>query len=217
MSAPHMVPLRIDWTLSTPWCPSLSFHLDGLIGFALVQEALVEGRKFTYESILEELPFEKHHTNSGWVWKASMIRPLESQGLERRYMTAKTNVAELVARTAEQKFSGRPLAKIDMLRGEFKPDAFWYTLEHAEQFRAWCIGDPDRLNALLNHITNLGKHARLDEGRVHSFNVEEDEEAQRHWMERNMPEPVADYAAAVGRLRPPYWMGEGATTVWRPL
>ncbi|EQD66040.1 hypothetical protein B1A_08284, partial [mine drainage metagenome] len=91
------LPLRIDWTLVTPWCPpALGLHLDGLIGFAMLEEAEAQNQSFTsYDELLAELPFARHESLAGWCWKASLVRPAAVLGSERRYSTAKTSTAAL--------------------------------------------------------------------------------------------------------------------------
>lgn len=213
-----LIPLRIQWQLATAWCPPpLGFHLDGLIAWAMVKEAEEQGTFFeNYDAVLDHLPFDKHQSPAGWVWKASFIRPTEVLGSERRYMTTKTAVAEMAERMNDGRIAGKALSSIDTVRGPFKNDAFWYTVEHAPACVAYCIGDPERITTLLDHVSHLGKRARLDHGRVSSFTVDEDPNAHRLWRNRYMPEPENGHQPVMGRLRPPYWMGEGQVQVWRP-
>ena len=214
-----MLPLRIEWSLATPWCPPpLGLHLDGLIGWAIVHEAESRGECFdSYDAILADLPFAKHETASGWVWKASLVRPVEVLGSERRYMTTKTATSEFAERMSDGRILGKPLSSIDTVRGPFKNDAFWYTIEHAPRCAAYCLGDPERIAPLLDVITHLGKRARLDHGRVDGVTIVEDESAKDQWRQRHMPEPENGHEPVMGRLQPPYWKGEGQTHVWRPL
>lgn len=225
------LPLRIEWRIATPWCPPpMGLHLDGLIGHALVQEAEANGREFlTYDALLAELPFERHEAAAGWCWKASLVRPSAVHGSERRYMTSKTAGLGLAERMVDGGISGRALKSIDTVRGPFKNDAFWYTVEHVPACHAWCVGDPERIASLLDRITHLGKRSRLDHGRIAlrdrsdaqegglDFDIIEDADALVHWQERVMPEPLEGYAPVVSRLQPPYWKGEGVTQAWRPL
>lgn len=215
-----MTPLRIEWSLATPWCPPAGgIHLDGLIAWAMVQEAEAEGVAFaSYEEILADLPFAKHETEAGWVWQASFLRPVAVKGSERRYMTAKTPSQDFAERMLDGRISGKPLSKVDTVRGPYKNDAFWYTIEHVDTLVAYCVGDPERIAPLLGHITHIGKRPRLDHGRVDGDPVlVEDAQAAKLWRNRHMPEPENGHEPAIGRLIPPYWMGEGATTIWRPL
>lgn len=225
------LPLRIDWSIATPWCPpALGLHLDGLIGYAVVQEAERDGRQFaSHDELLADLPFAKHEAGNDWCWKASLLQPVTVRGSERVYMTAKTASQPMAEAMVDGKITGRKIKSIDTARGQFKNDAFWYTIEHIDQIQAWCIGDPERITELLSLITHIGKRSRLDHGRVAlreqsdddegglAFSVVEDPRAEELWQRRYMPDPVADYVPVHGRMRPPYWQGEGARVCWRPL
>lgn len=224
------VPLRIEWRLATPWCPpNLGLHLDGLIGFAMKEEAEAQDRTIVdFAELLSHLPFEKHVTASGWVWKASYVRPVQVLGTERRYLTAKTEAQGLAERMVDGQILGRSLSKIDRVRGLFLNNALWYNTEHVPSLVAWCVGDPDRLLSLLDRITHIGKRGRIDHGRVATrartdeaeagldYSVEEDEAAFDKWKLRVMPEPVDGYIPVAARLNPPYWAGENQQMVWRP-
>lgn len=219
------LPLRIEWELATPWCPSYhGVHLDGLVAWAMVQEAVTDDTPPPdYDAILADLPFAKYESPNGWVWKASLLRPTAVLGSERRYMTSKTASAEFATRMHDGRIAGKPLTTIDTVRGPYKNDAFWYTIEHVERIVAYCVGDPERIAPLLGQVTHLGKRARLDHGRIAPVDgmlaqIHEDPEALELWRNRNMPEAQNGHHQPVtGRLRPPYWMGEGAQVVWRPL
>lgn len=218
------LPLRIEWELATPWCPPYhGLHLDGLVAWAMVQEAQATGTlPLHYDDILANLPFAKHETKAGWVWQASLLRPVAVLGSERRYMTTKTATAEFAARMHSGGIEGKPLTSIDTVRGPYKNDAFWYTVEHVERIVAYCVGDPERITPLLGTVTHLGKRARLDHGRIAPVEgmlaqIHEDPDALKLWRNRNMPEPQNGHQQVVARLTPPYWLGEGTRIVWRPV
>lgn len=213
-----MIPLRVQFSLTTPWCPTQQgLHLDGLIAWAMTQEADHHGRTYTHEEILADLPFAQYQGEFGTVWQASMVLPAEVLGSERRYMTSKTAERALMERSLAGQIEGRPINKVDTVRGPFKNDALWYTIQDVPRCDAWCVGDPDRIAGLLDYITHLGRRGRLDHGRVEHVEMHEDAEALERWKLRYMPEPVVGYAPVIARLTPPYWMGEGTTTVWRPI
>lgn len=213
-----MVPLRIEFALQTPWCPPhQGLHLDGLIAWALVQIAQGQGEPVEYQAILDALPFERHTTPLGWVWKASLLRPTRTLARERRYMTARTAVDDMAERMRSGEIQGRAVTRIDTQRGLFKNEANWYTVEHVERVVGWCIADPDQIAQALDVITHIGRLSRLDHGRVGPDVVlEEDPLALTRWAERHMPEPGDGLVPVHGRLHPPYWMGEETTHVWRP-
>lgn len=219
-----LVPLRVEWRLATSWCPPpLGLHLDGLLAWAMVQQATADGEVIDqYDAILDALPLGRYETSSGWVWQASLIRGMNVRGSERRHMTTKTASEDFAHRMQDGRVVGKPLTTIDTVRGPYKNDSFWYTVEHASRCVAYCLGDPERIAPLLDHITHIGKRVRLDHGRVAPVDglparIVVDDEATARWRDRNMPEPGNGHQPMVGRLRPPYWVGEGMTTVWRPL
>lgn len=213
-----MIPLRVDFDLATPWCPTQQgLHLDGLIAWAMTQEAEHEGRSYTHEGILQDLPFGQYEGEFGSVWQASLVLPVEVLDSERRYLTAKTAGAQLMERSQAGQIEGRKVNTVDTVRGLYKNDALWYTIQHVPRCQAWCLGDPDRIAGLLDYITHLGRRGRLDHGRVEHASLHEDPEALERWKLRYMPEPVEGYAPVIARLKPPYWMGEGTTTAWRPV
>lgn len=213
-----MIPLRLELSLTTPWCPTQQgLHLDGLIAWAMTQEAEIEGRPFTYDEILADLPFQQYVGEFGAVWMASLVIPAEVMGTERRYLTSKTAGTELMERSLAGQIEGRPVNTVDTVRGLYKNDALWYTIQDVRRCDAWCVGDPDRIASLIDHITHLGRRGRLDHGRVEHIGLHEDPEALERWKLRYMPEPIEGYAPVIARLKPPYWMGEGTTTCWRPV
>lgn len=220
---PEHIPLRIEWQLETPWCPTAQpIHLDGLIAWAKVDRALAEGEQFeSYDEILAELPFAKHETPAGWCWQASMLVPDGMHGVERRYLTAKTPIAEIqlsIGLKGEGVIMEGGRATIDIQRDYFKPSALHYTLEHVERVRAWCVGDPDEIAPLLDRIRTLGKKGRLGHGRIAGeAEMHEDPAALEMWQHRLLPKPKEGYFPVNGRLRPPYWSGDDTTMAWRPL
>jgi CRISPR type IV-associated protein Csf3 len=221
----NLLPLRLEWELATPWCPTaLGLHLDGLIGLAAFQQALQEGTvPEGHEEILADLPFGKHEEPDGWVWQASLIRPIKVLGSQRQYMTTKTSVQDFAERMHSGGIVEKPLTTVDTVRGPYKNDAFFYTVEHVHKMVAYCIGDPERIAPLLDYVTHLGKRARLDHGRIATdengmlVHIEEDPEALNQWQNRHMPSPYNGHVPVTGRLHPPYWKGEGMKMVWRPL
>jgi CRISPR type IV-associated protein Csf3 len=218
-----MSPLRIEWTLDTPWCPPANpIHLDGLIAWAKVDRAIANGEAFEdYDEILCDLPFAKHETPTGWVWQASMLMPGKVSAVERRYLTSKTPVADILSSTGkagEASVIEGGRATIDTQRDYFKPSALHYTLEYVDTITAWCVGDVDEIVELLGRIKTIGKKGRLGHGRiVGDAKVEIEDYAFEYWKRRLLPEAQDGYFPVNGRLRPPYWKGNDTGVVWRPL
>ena len=222
-----MEPLRIEWQLSGPWCPPHGgIHLDGLIAWAVKGEALRSASSDThaidYETIISDLPFEKHESPEGWCWKASKLEVLGYQGQERRYLTAKTPVVDMALAIGRRVVEEKGGSTIDTVRGLGKNAALYYTLEHAQGFQAFCIGDHDALSELLEEIQAIGVKTRLghgslrpyDDGRL--FRISIDEAAHEKWKRRNAPERlIEDMFPIVGSIQPPYWKPTGYC--WAPF
>lgn len=84
-----------------------------------------------------------------------MLVPDGLHGVERRYLTAKTPVADIllsIGPKGEGVIVEGGRATIDTQRDYFKPSALHYSLEHIDRMRAWCVGDPDEITALLGRI-----------------------------------------------------------------
>lgn len=212
-----MEPLRVEFKLATPWQPPHGgVHLDGLVAWAVKEEALRNGTipqgDGDYAAIIADLPFEKHETASGWCWKASMLTVMGYAGQERRYLTAKTPVTAMAIDIGRRIVEEKGGSYIDTVRGIGKNAAMYYTLEHAEGFEAYCIGDFDALTYLLQEIVAIGGKTRLGHGSLRPFDdgllfrITRDESAREKWMRRNAPVKLTDdMQPCVGSVRPPYW------------
>lgn len=210
-----MRPLKITWRLATPVIASDDLlHLDGVLAWARAKRATEDG--FPIEEVIEDLPLERETKDGEWVWKASAIHfeprcaPLPM--IYRRQisfpkihaMQQEVGCFELKRRKYENKA---------MYKNWQIPAAYMWV----NKAEAWCIGDPDKVRELLADVPNLGKLARLDFGRVSTFEVEEHNEALEKWKFRNLPWPEAGYAPIQGCVRSPYWRRDHARTCWRPV
>lgn len=222
-----MEPLRIEFQLSGPWCPPQGgVHLDGLVAWAVKEEALRNlsaGAQTDYETIISDLPFEKYEHDNGWCWKASKLAVIGYQFQERRYLTAKTPATDMALAIANGVVEEKGGSYIDTVRGLGKNAALYYTLEHAQGFQAYCIGDYDALHELLQEIHAIGVKTRLGHGSLrpfndgHLFRITRDPAAQENWKRRNAPARlVEDMIPAVGSMRPPYWQSKGYCWVPAP-
>lgn len=217
------VPIRVEWRLRTPWCPpELGLHLDGRVARALYDGAMADGSFTTFDDLHAQLPFERYTSpDTGQsVWMASMLIPHAPTGFERRHLTRRTDVVAMsLAMSPETPIiAGKPMSMIDTSRGFYKNASVYYSIQHVDRVYAYCIGDPDRLVALLGRVHSLGKRTRLGHGVVvETVKVVEDEEAWTKWRLRHMPEAIEGYAPVHARLEPPYWQGEGRVMAWRPL
>lgn len=235
-----MIGLRVECRLAGPWVPpAFGLHLDGLLAWARVQECLQQGAEAgepDYENILASLPLQRDPATSAWC--ASLFATVGWAGQERRYLTAKTPVEAMCREIIAGSLEAKGGAKIDTVRGLAKNGQAFFTAEHAQGLRAWCVGDPDDIVHLLtSFVHGVGQKTRSGFGSMiegpdgSCWTVVEDEEAHQKWRYRSMP--VATDGAAfqapnsgaglgdgilvpgVGSWKPPYWAGQ--EMVWRPL
>lgn len=236
-------PLYIRWRLSSPWVPpAFGLHFDGLLAWAVVDEAIANGATSgNYDELLAHLPLARYETPAGWCWKASYVRPVKVLGSERRHMVAKTPTymigrleeemkAQLIERGLPDKMKGG--AAVDTVRGFYKAASFYVPLQHVVALEAYCVGDPGRISELLLRVNSIGAKGRIGFGTVAEvrdsngetaldFTVAEDEGGAEGWRYRVLPQVAADeqdrYIPVEARLQPPYWQGTGTHLAYRPI
>ncbi len=223
-----MEPLRIEFKLVGPWSPpAYGVHFDGLIAHAVVRDALrtasvsAPGEERQYDHLICDLPFEKYESEAGWCWKASKLQVIGFHGQQRRYLTAKTPVNDMARAIGDGIVEAKGGSIIDTVRGIGKNAALYYTLEHAEELHAWCIGDKEALESLLLEIDGIGVKTRLGHGALapfedgRLFRVVADESATTRWKNRNAPDKLEDTMyPGIGSTHSPYWTNK--SYCWMP-
>ena len=228
-----MEPLRIEFKLAGPWAPpSNGVHFDGFIAHRVVQDALhgattpgvddPDSDEVDYARLIADLPFEKYESENGWCWKASKLQPVRYHGQERRYLTAKTPVIDMARAIGDGTVEAKGGSIIDTVRGIGKNSAIYYTLEHVEELHAWCVGDRDAIEFLLQDVRAIGVKTRLGHGTLMPFDdgkffrVVTDDDAATKWQTRNLPDKLQDKMyPGVGTTHPPYWKEKAYC--WMPL
>jgi CRISPR type IV-associated protein Csf3 len=194
-------PLRLTWELATPMVVgAYPLHLDGLIAFAMSQEA----KQIDFESWDDQadliLPIQREVRANQRCWKASALLPTEPGEHSMRFWTRKSDAYDYATRlkaghlNVKTKFPLKPYAvKFDTARGTFKQMLKFFPVRQIHQVQAYCVGDMDRLAELLapesGYITYLGAKARMGYGRIKSFSIDADEQAEMKWKLRVMPWP----------------------------
>lgn len=217
-----MTPLQIDCRLAGPWVPpSLGFNLDGLVAHALVNRHVraADTSINDYDQIISDLPFDKHENG---VWKASVFHPVGWLGQERRCLVGKTDTQHMSILIAQGTVEAKGGSTIDTVRGIAKNAQVFFTIEHAQGMRAWCIGDADAITDLLADVTSIGVKTRMGFGALLEYpdgsywRIQECDEAQLHWMRRSSPtQLIAESYPAIGSWKPPYW--RGSEPIFRPI
>jgi CRISPR type IV-associated protein Csf3 len=217
-----MQPLQIDCLLTGPWCPpAYGMHLDSVLAYSLVNRCVRAANSMvsSYEEIIADLPLERHENG---VWKASVFHPVGWLGQERRCLVAKTDVEHMSCLIARGTVESKGGSKIDTVRGIAKNAQTFFTIEHAQGLRAWCIGDADAVSELLSDVFAVGVKTRIGFGSLLPYpggelwRVSECEEASVHWMRRSSPTRlIQESYPAVGSWHAPYWRGN--VPIFRPF
>lgn len=217
-----MTPLQIDCRLAGPWVPpSFGLTLDGLVAYALANRHVraADMSVSNYDEITSDLPFDKH--NNG-VWKASIFHSVGWLGQERRCLVGKTDTQHMSILIAHGSVEAKGGSTIDTVRGIAKNAQVFFTIEHLQGLRAWCIGDADAITDLLSDVTSIGVKTRMGFGALLEYpeggywRVQECDEAAIHWMRRASPTQLIEESyPAIGAWQPPYW--RGSEPIFRPI
>jgi CRISPR type IV-associated protein Csf3 len=206
-----MEPLRIEFDLVTPMVvPKRPLHLDALLAFARVDEALTakDPEALSYQ---EELPLAVHRQGDDWVWKASQLAftaaPLAE--VHAVAMTRPLTLDQIASDNAQGKWSGK-LKKLAMGTGPFKGYDLRLFVRQYDRAIAFCIGDKSEIERLLGRLTHLGSTRRNDWGRIEKVAVEVDPKAEEQWKARALPSSMAGLTMAghhpgTVTIRAPYW------------
>lgn len=207
-----MRPLEIRFRLVTMMrAPELPLHLDALLAWAAVDEA---NGDIEAQSSLPLAKFAPQNDEERWVWRASRIIPVATN--RQTMPTIRTFDPVQWAIDKDQVYIGGP-NKLKPGTGPYKAYQMIAPMLQAPEAVAWCVGDPDRIQALLARVPTLGKLGRLDCGRIASVTVLDDPHPSRErWRLRTLPERRDEYYAAQMVLRPPYWRRSAVEPAFEP-
>lgn len=227
-------PLTITWTFRTPVVSRQDYPvmLDGLLAFAAVQ------RDHRENGMDEKSPWGAQDRlplgQANGVWQASQIIFTPAGERQVFIMTRRfdmTDFAENIEMTKgfpeksqghetkiqerirEQSFackSGKNKIPSDM--GPYRAFLLEQGCRWMEKAQAWCIGDKEEVESLLQEIRYLGPISRNGWGAIQSVTVTEShlDEAE-NWRLRPLPPEAGlelaghTYALAHQGLKPPYW------------
>lgn len=227
-----MDPLKVTFELGTPMVPSAyPIHLDALVAYAITAKALAAGGDLDgvqkVRSLADALPFASETRDGKKVWQASALiqESVSVSGI--RMWTRKTDPYDYAARMANGDIKSRtkmdemkPYAlKIDTQRGILKNAFQFYPVKMVNKAVAWCIGDIDELENLLQPesgwLTHIGARGRVGHGLVQRVTIEPDPLAQQNWKLRVLPWQESDeYYPIQAAFQPPYWAAENRTQAY---
>lgn len=205
-----MQPLKITIELSTPMQePGQLFHLDGLLGAMRVAQAKkIHGESINPRDYHYDIPVDKEIFPSGeWVFKASAFQIKRETPTFMWMQTGRINLAEAARHRAEGWLKLRA-AKPVLGGGPFKTSLYHTALVWADLV-AYCIGDKEKVEALLEGCEYIGGRRGVGSGQVKNITVEVLPEEKCCWEYRAMPKEWADpenrYALVMSALSAPYW------------
>jgi CRISPR type IV-associated protein Csf3 len=243
-----MDPIRVEFILSGHMeIPSMPIHLDSLLAYAVYQKALEEKSQGDIRSIILGLPLGREERNGKWVWQSSALLFENSSSAGMRHWTRKTVIPDYYAMELEcgaiergRKLSGKTgeaaiknkhalcnkdgtpkhfAQKIDTVRGSMKNDLQAYPVRDAATATAFCLGDADQIEALLDPgmglLTHIGKRARLGHGKILEVRITPDPMAKDLWKQRILPWQENDnYMDIEANVVPPYWDATQRIQAW---
>ena len=242
-----MTPLRIEFLLAGHLdVPSMPIHLDSLVAYARYQRALEEHESGEIRDIIQDLPLGKETRDGSWVWQASALSFEGKESAGMRHWTRKTVIPDHYAMAladgsiergrkatgnsadAQKKNRDALLAKdgspklfahkIDTVRGDMKNDLQAYAVCNASKAVAFCMGDPDALESLLDpemgYLTHIGKRSRLGQGKIVGLSISTSDSAVDNWKQRILPWQEDGYLGIEANVIPPYWDAAGRISAW---
>lgn len=177
-------------------------HLDALLAYAATEESDGDWRNIVLPLDMEQ-----------GVYKASALH-FERAGvgvLRRARQFAEEMYIDGMGKVIRSNASSVSLAS-----GKFKNSFLKTNLVLTRKAVAWCVGDKERIEALLQRIRCIGALSKIGLGRVVGVSVEADPDAAQKWMSRVLPwcQQEGEYYPVVSCLTPPYWKKENQVKAW---
>jgi CRISPR type IV-associated protein Csf3 len=204
-----MKPIRIDFDLASPVIePTYPMHLDGLLAWAAVDEAIEAGVERPLAT-QESLPL----ASQNGVWCASAVLFDYSNSAETVAMVKRTDPLAISDALVSGVLKKAP-NKLNLQSGPWRQALFFSQCRHARVATAYCVGDKQRVESLLERVRYLGAKRRLGFGRVQSITVVDDETAREGWKKRVLSHQEQGYVPIQAVTSPPYWERARADTAW---
>lgn len=209
-----MQPLKIVWELASPVAArTYPLHLDSLLAKVKVVRAEMMGGYDNPYSEQDNLPLER----VGEVWKASQLvfTPLSEPFL--LPFIRKASTVEFAADSGTRYEAGNK-NKFTIGTGKYKAFDLRLQVQPMKQAVAWCIGDREQIEDLLQDITSLGKWHGKGQGKVkrneHDLKVSVQDcpvDEVENWRLRALPQGCglhlsgAEYVPVMAVCSPPYF------------
>lgn len=206
-----MRPLHITVTLASPiTVPERPIHLDALLAWAAVDAEIGSGADGKTALLAQDtLPLDRTE-GEGWTWKASQLvfTPRDNPFLVAAIRS--TNIQEMAFDRAAGVVDFGIKVAVNLGTGPDRNYDYRFAAQCCASAEAWCVGDPEKIKALLATLPGIGKRRRNGWGAIKEISVVEVGASECHWNRRTLPmsSPCAIPAAHVpsnGTLRPPYW------------
>ncbi len=226
--------LKVTFKFASPVVVESEYpiYLDALLAYAAVKEAEACGQDDAWNAG-SNLPLDKAGKGADWVFQASMLvfaplAPRELVNMQRKsdpemfYGDFDLGLWGFGLLKSGQESMKEP-PTINTMSGQFRAYQYYTSTQWMSEAVAWCVGDKDTIERLLEKITYVGKMGRNGWGLVESITVESDPEAETKWALRVLPEdyisPLSgvDYMPVVSPPRAPYWNKKGQVAMMGPM
>lgn len=210
---PELVPIRVDAVLAAPTVgmPANPLHLDGPLAWGAFVEFSETGGQLPPMSAdqvedfrlplatwtaaptgSEAHPLVLNSADEAWGWACSVAEPVKSVPTIAavRRMPAMGQMADHSHDRSHHPGYGPRRAVNATHEARAFTRASWWAM----------ATDPDRVQALLDRVTNLGRLARHGWGQVREWSVDVDTDAAHRWKRRAFPDPDGP----LGTIRAPY-------------
>lgn len=185
-----MTPLRIEITLIGPVeRPARPIHLDSLLASQVIRRDMpMETDIQKIRTRIEDLPLEREDIGGDWVWKASTLA-FEWTSQPMQEFATRAIRPEAIANTLKTGLINNFAinTRIDTAKGSLKSAVYTHETQWARSAVAYCVGDLDEIERLLQGLDSIGARRRLGNGRIKAVEVHEDMRAHNLWSHRYLP------------------------------
>lgn len=200
-------PLKVTFTIKSNSPirePMHLIHLDALLAWSRVQQAVEENDSRGFE-VQHDLPLERLTSKDGhWVFAASALHYAPFMR-ELRYWSRKTDLG-MLASDREDGLLALRANKISTSSGPWKQASQFEPLLHIAKAEAWCIGNKEAIETLLERVKFIGKRRSRGYGETTKISVEYDNSANEKVNARVFSwQRTPQHIEMECGTKPPYW------------